>query len=266
MSATTVDMTGFEKGLSEFIGATRIKTAVVVKKECGELIKTLVKITPPATPETTRQSITNQVYMTMSALDHVTRQIAEHKHSGDGITYYAFDQNYLYGVASDKDMTSASVPELKKVFLSTKNSGGLARQIVDFNHPRKRQRVALAQRVMTTVRQRQKLIDYFWRHVGRLKAGWLVAVGDNIVTLKGANLPPRWVTRHQVGARGTAVDNTNVKDFPSITISNFAAGVGSKKNNLNWLVRGALKIRIKAMATNATLYMQGKKNLSDYAK
>ncbi len=238
----------------------------VVRKETGELIKTLVRISPPAEPDKTRQQIVAQVYSVMGALNHDILP-RENKILGgsNSIVWYAWDSQFLYGVAPENDMTKASVADLKKVFLQSKISGSRpGRQIVDFAHPRKNQRVIITQKVITTVKQRQKLIDYFWRHVGRLKAGWLVAVGNQIVTLTGANQPPKWVTRHIAGAHGTAVDQTNAPDFPSITISNYSAGIGNRKNNLTYLVRSALSIRIKAMAKNCTLFVRGKKNLSDY--
>ena len=267
MTTATVDMTGFERGLSGFIGQTGIAMPKVLKKECGELIKTLVRISPPASPDATKSRIVNQVYVTMGALNHDILPLHQKILGGSNYTtWYAWNDRYLYGVSPELDMTKAGLPELKRVFLASKSSkAGPGRQTYDFVHKRKHQKVAISQKVITTVKQRQRLIDYVWRHIGRLKSGWLVAVGENIVTISGDNMPPNWVTRHTVGARGTAVDGTSVKDFPSITISNYAAGVDNKKNNLNYLVRGALKIRIKAMAKNATMYMQGKKNLRDYA-
>ena len=268
MSATTVDMTEFERGLSAFIGQTQVALPVALRKECGELIKTLVRISPPSDTDKTKMQIANKVYTTMGALNHdILPRHQKILGGSSSVVWYAWNSQSLYGVAPEKDMTKASVKDLKSVFLSSKLSnslGGAGRQQMEFKHPRKSQRVIITQKVLTTVKQRQKLIDYFWNHIGRLKAGWLVAVGDGIVTLTGENLPPKWVTKHMAGAHGTALDETGVKDFPSITISNYAKGVGNRKNNLNYLVRSALSIRVKAMAKNATLYMSGKKNISDY--
>jgi hypothetical protein len=266
---TTVDLTLFNVGMGKLVAALRIELPKVVKKEAGELIKTLVRITPPADPQKTRDSITNKVYTTFGGLSHEI-SAEQRGYLSNGVNWYAWDRDYLFGVQPEKDMTRAGLSEIKKLFLSAKNPASGTRQILDFQIPRKHQRVAIAQKVLTTVKQRQKLIDYLWNHVGRLKAGWLVATNlpgcKGIVTMTGANLPPKWVTRHAVGARGDAIDETSVKDAPSITIINRAAGVGNRKNNLDWLVRDAVKIRADAMSKNALLFMRGKKNLSDYIK
>lgn len=262
-------MTKFERGLADFIGKTGLEMPVVLKKECAELIKTLVRISPPSQPDKTKSSIVNSVYTTMGALNHdIAPRHQKLIGSGDATVWYAFNSEYLYGVAAEKDLTKASVAELKKVYLAGSTKAGKSRgyQIYDFKHGRKQQRVKIAQKVITTVKQRQNLIDYLWKHIGRLKAGWLVAVGEQIVTLSGDNMPPKWVTKHIAGAHGTAIDDTGNASFPSITISNYAAGVGNRRNNLDYLVKSALAIRVKAMAKNATLYMKGKKHLSDYAR
>lgn len=259
MVTATIDTTGLDRGMRALIQKAGLNAKVVVEKETGELIKTLVKVSPPGDPAATRARIALNVSGKFQALSD---NLPQPSISQDGMDWYAWDSNYLYGTGPDKDMTKASVEELRQLLYRTRISGGKARQILGFTHPRSRQRVAITQRILAKASRIKQLISRIQRHVGRLKAGWLVAVTYGRINLSGANLPPSWVTRHSKGAKGSYIDGTGNKNNPSFTISNTAKGIGGK--TVNYLVKKAVSIRAKAMQVNAALFFSGKKPLSAY--
>lgn len=262
MITATVDMTGFTKGLAGLVRATKLSMPQVVRKETGELIKTLVRVSPPAFPNRTRDSIDRGVDRVFQALSDNEHRPNQSKAGANGLEYYAVDSHYLYAIAPQKDMTRASVRDLRSVYFSTKVSKGTARQILEFKHPRVRQRFSLLQKLLTKESRRTQLKSLLKRSVGRLKAGWLVAVNAGAIQLSGGNQPPEWVKRHGAKARGTFLNGLTDPNKPSFTITNFAKGIGAK--NVNRLVALAVNIRAKAMAANAKLFYSGKKRLSDY--
>jgi hypothetical protein len=171
----------------------------------------------------------------------------------------------LFGVAPESDMRESDQSTLLKVYYRTyRRKSGRAYIELPFNHPRKIQRVAISTKLLTTKKQVRGLATKIKGHVGRLKAGWLAAWDR--VKPTGGNMPPNWVWKHKSGAKGYFIDGLTSKDFPTFTIANTALGVTNKKNNVGWIVTNALNIRGKAMAKNLTLFMRGKKNLSDYAQ
>lgn len=262
MITANVDMTLFRKGLAGLIRDARISAPVVVKKETGELIKTLVKLSPPDKPKTTRDAITARIRRKFLAASVATER-GHNMVSEDGTIYYRSDSNFLFGVAADRDLRRASVEELKAAYYSIKTVDGATRIVYPFRKRKGRQRVAILQNILTREATVKKLIAKLRNHVGRLKAGWLVASLHGAVRLTGSNLPPKWVTRHAAGARGTFIDGTGNKEFPTFTIANSAKGISQRR--VNEIVQIAVNLRGKAMAKNATFFMKGKKRIADYA-
>jgi hypothetical protein len=261
---TTVDISGFNRGLTGFVDKLGLEAKVVLKKEMGELIKTLVKITPGA-----------DVVKLKAFNDAQFAKIGDSKntstgwaHGGgrmgkSGILWFSVDSNFLRGVAPENDMTKASAEELKKLSYRITKKGHSVN--LPFRNRKTSQRVLIYQTILTRASTVKKMIALKLKNRGRLKAGWLTAVTGGAVSLTGGNQPPAWVKRHQSGARGYFIDGLGVKNFPTFTIANTAAGVGNAKNNLTWLMQSALNIRAKAMSANLRLFMRGKKELSSYA-
>ena len=261
MSKTTVDISGFNRGMTGFVDRLGISGPVVLKKEMGELVKTLVKITPGADAEKLRKNISGKFDTIGDANNswHAGGGLGE---TGD-IEWYAVDSRFLYGVAKQADRRDASVDDLKALLYTITKSGHRLNVPIKGH---KTQRALITQTILTKASTVKKLIAAKLKNRGRLKAGWMAAVFQGALQLTGGNKPPQWVTRHASGARGYFLNGLGVKNYPTFTIANTAAGVGNPKNNLDWLVQKALNIRAKAMQANLTLFMRGKKNLSDYAK
>lgn len=275
----TIDTSGFNAGMEGLVRRLKIDSKTVIIKEAGELMKTLVKVTPPADKDKTKAGIADKVRARFGAASTASLSGREEtlytnaskgrtKHFGvnvdpersyGGIKYYAADPQFLHGVAEDADMRKASVEQLRHLLYHITKSGN---QTYPFNHPRK-QKVKISRKIFTTPEQQKALTERVQKHVGRLKAGWLVAWVDGRIPITGSNLPYQWVTRHARGARGRYIDGLGVENFPTFSIGNFAQGI--KQKDMRSFVQTALSIRTKAMPENARLIFSGKKNLADYA-
>lgn len=255
---TEIDISRFQRGIAGLIDHLEIEPAKVIKKECGELMKTLVKVTPPKDPAKTRRTIDSVI----SSKFDIARESGGHPYSGTGnIEWYAWNSRFLFGVAPENDKTGASVSDLYELNKHLTKGG---RQSLAFVHPRQRQTVILSGKILTKPSTINRLKAKIKSNVGRLKAGWLVAWAAGRIQLSGSNMPPQFVTKHAQGAKGRFVDGLGVKGFPTFSIANSAPGITKAK--ANGFIQFALDLRAKAMATNLRLLVSGKKHLGDYAK
>lgn len=261
MITATIDISKFNRGMAGFVDKLGIEAKVVLKKETGELLKTLIKVTPPADPSKTRNRIKQQVASRFDEASSV--DVTGIDQAGEsGIVWTRHTKKYLYGISRELDKRSES--NVKRAAALYYGLTAKGRRILPFLKPRKRQKVYLRQRIFLQSGMKKKIGAYFAKHVGRLKAGWLASW--DVLAPTGGNQPPKWVTRHKQGARGYFIYGLGIKNYPTFIIANTAAGVGNKKNNLDWLAQKALAIRAKAMKTNLALFMRGKKNVGDYAR
>ena len=263
MITATIDTSGFNAGMAGLIQKLGLESKVVVKKEVGELMKLLVKLTPPKSPEATRRKIARDVYNKFEVAWHQPSWIIQ---DSNGIQWTRATKKFLYARAPKNNMTQeTNLKKLRDVYYRFNKTGN--RQILPFLHPRKVQKVSLNQKVEVNETQRSELIALMKKSVGRLKAGWLAAFFTGKIQLSGGSVPPKWVTRHNNPRfGGYCVDGLNAPGFPTFAIANTAAGIRGKKNNMDFVVSRAIAGRAKAMATNLKLYLAGKKKLADYAK
>lgn len=260
MITASVDMTGFNKGLIRFIAVLGVEAPRVIKYECGKLIETLVRVTPPADVNKSKARIKSSIYARFEAakqhVDDGDKKWSSNKNGRGDIVWYAWSPSFIFGVTKESDRRNDTVDELKRL-LYTLTKGG--RSALGFLQPRKQQRVLIKRKILTsqvTVLELTKLIQ---SHVGRLKAGWIVAID----ALGFSGSLPEYVMKHKQIALGSFKDGTGSKTYPSFTITNSAYGVGQK--DMTWLVKKAVGIRSKAMLANFRLLFSGKKKLSDYA-
>lgn len=269
MITADIDMTGFNQGIQALMRSVGATSRVIVEKETGELIKTLVRISPPKDSGAKAKQLEG-IRAHISKTFHIFGKATNFEYdstqtSKSGMKWYAASSKYLFGGAPDTDMRKAGQKDLLTVHYSRKNVQGSGRIISSFRNRKTSQRVAIITKIVTVKKQVTDLIKRVQKNVGRLKAGWLVAARDGKVRLTGANLPPEWVKKHvNGGTRGRA--DVQLKDpaNPHITITNFAKGVRNEASL--YFVNQALKIRSQAMMKNAELFTRGKKNLSDYTK
>lgn len=264
MITSTIDMTGFNQGVAALIRSVGVTAREIVEKETGELIKTLVKVSPPRDPQKTKLAIGKDISGRFAQARNEGNSSFDYhngKISSSGIKWYAVDGDFLRGVAPKNDMRDASVDELKDMRFKINRKGRLN---VAFKHPRKTQRVLLYQTILTKESTVKKLVSRIQKNVGRLKAGWLVAANSGAIKLSAGNKPPQWVSKHSSGAQGRFENGLASQNNPSFTIANFAKGI--KQNTVDGFVQIATSIRAKAMLKNAELFTKGKKTISDYAR
>ena len=260
MITADVDMTGFNAGIAALLRSVGATSREIVEKETGELIKTLVRVSPPLRQQKTNQSIAQNLsskFDQASRVDYIDSRI-----SPGGIKWTGANKQFLYGVANQNDQRKEG--DVKKIAALSFRITSKGRTVSDFKRARKRQKVALNRQTYLQAGMLTKVIKYFQKSTGRLKAGWLVSNFAGVIRLSGANLPPKWVTRHNLGAKGRFENNLSTPQNPNFAIFNFAKGIGDQA--INSIVASAVSIRAKAMLKNAALYTSGKKNLSDYAR
>ncbi len=262
----TVDMSRFNKGLGALVRDAKLNAKTVIPKEIGELERTLVNFTWPRNLAQSRAKISRQVDKQFGELSlHSTRDIsgARSKTYPDTV-WTGSSPGYLFGIAETSDMRKASIPDLRAVYYRTrmigrKGNAKKARQIYKFNNRNTSQRIAVLQEIVTTDAKKKQLAARIQKNLGRMKAGWLVATFSGRIPGVQA---PQWVSRHQAGARGRYEDNLNDSAMPNFAIANSARGIS--RAMANGIAQRAVNIRGRAMATNARLFMAGKKNLADY--
>lgn len=267
MIISTIDHSGFSAGIAGLIQKARLNAGVVVTKEMGELVKTLVRITPPKEPTKTRASIKGNVMHRFEQLGENQGDFAalDRPTSGSGVKWYAASTSYLFGAAAASDMRKADQRTLLNIYYRAKSVQRHRRIVVPIRGRKTRQRAAIITQVFTTKKQVRDLTARITRHVGRLKAAWLPIVRDGLVKITGAYMPPDWVTRHvNLKTRGTYSNGLGNRDNPSLTVTNQGKDAGKQFNE--WIIGSALDIRAKAMAENVKFFLSGKKQLSDYAK
>lgn len=266
MLTADIDMTGFNQGIAALLRSVGATSREIVAKETGELIKTLVNITPPSSDVAKKKvesNISKDIRGTFAALGkHNNFEYDQAQTSPSGVKWYAASSKYLFGALPENDMTKAGNKELLTAHYSTRTIQGSKRIVAPFRNRKTSQKAAIITRLIVKESQIKRLITKVQKSVGRLKAGWIVAVRDGKIRIGGANLPKRFVTRHAQGARGRWESGLDVKDHPTFLIANFAKGITQK--SMNFFVGRALQIRFAAMLKNAELFTKGKKNLSDY--
>lgn len=257
MITSTVNMSGFERGVAGLIRRAGLDSRVVIQKETGELIKTLVRVSPKADAKKIRDNISARFH----ALEHPERTfgLTEAAFEGKtGVAWYAADSKHLYGIAREADLRDASVEELKALLYKTTRKGRIIGR-------HGRQTVYIWKKITTRAATVRKLITAKIRNRGRLAAGWLVATLTGTIRLAGSGQPPEFVKRHVTAqARGSFVDGLATPGHPRFTVINFAKGISAP--TVNHLVQTAVNIRAKAMQKNTALLFAGKKKLSDYAR
>jgi hypothetical protein len=267
MITSTINMDGLNAGIAGLINGLGLESKVVLKKEAGELVKSLIRITPPSDRGKTLKSVGDRIKRKFQALDKAGGdfQNLRSKVGASGVKWYASNSDYLFGALPENDMRGAGQDALLHVLYRTKGIQEHARIVTPFKKRRARQRVAIMTRVITKRSQVAGLITRIKNRVGRMKAGWLGDKGDlwKKLSPSGSNMPPDWVMKHISGSRGFHIDLLSDARTPSITIGNRAPHV---EKNVAWLLGSAVQIRAKAMVVNLSFYLSGKKNLRDYAK
>lgn len=256
-----LDETAFRQAEARFNAAVALKIKqmglngeMCVRVEAGRLAETMMRLTPPKDIMAARTKIQNRVKAEFTAMtdtvENRTVKWTKRHHAlsagayGEPVLWYHFTPTGIYGVAQTKDLREASADDLYALWKGNR----ITKQSRFIAGKRGKQTVYLWQRWLTRKRTVAALARRVMEHVGRAKAGWLVA-WDELKNkgYKGKYQPPQYVTNHRAGARGAYVSELGTPGYPTFTLINTAVGMGSKL--MREIARRAMELRAKAMVT-----------------
>ena len=290
----TVDFNfdNWNRNAAKFVEVLGVHAEKVVKYETGQLLQTLVRVTPPRDVAKSRRRIEEQLRKFFKMPSRGGAEVGTGKGSFLGnywggatesanlvhglsktslgmskmynTEWYGMSPTSLYGFTRDDDHSGDSIEALEKL-VATSIRLKTPKRTYSFLHSRRSQNIRITGGMFIGKEKLMALIKRLKEHVGRLKAGWTVAFAPAGVSTSRL---PKYVRDNMTGARGGFVNGLTVPGYPSFTIINRAAAVAKTNEHgkeQGWLQR-AVNIRAKSMAKNFSLIFAGKKNLSDYAK
>jgi hypothetical protein len=283
---TNIDFSAWNRNGAKFVAVLGVQAEKVVKFESAQLLNTLIRVTPPRDINKTKARIAKRIkavfgigsglklskgsffgnYLRGEAQGYVkdASSTSFEPNSASGMTWFAATPFKLYGLTPESNHWNDSVSEMEKYSLTADLP---TRETYEFEKSmRPRQKVRIIKQRMADPDKVMDLIKKLQANVGRMKAGWLPA-WDSIGAAIGRNIP-QYVARHRSGARGYVVNNLHQPGNPNITIANNATAVAkmNEKGSEAYYFQKAVNLRARAMATNFSMIMTGKKLLSDYAK
>lgn len=261
MITATIDTTGFTQGMAGLVQTTGATMKTIVEKETGELIKMLVKLSPPKSLAKTRQTIEHQMEQRFTIMPDAFKDAVPS--SSGAVEWYFANDKYLYGIKEELDFRNAGGQEIAAKFATYhRGKTGSTRWHFPFQHPRKTQRVSINQNIVIAKANAAAAVKILVKKFGKLKASWLVAVRDGLINITGGAIPS-WVTQQLKNAAGRAISELYVPNAPAFTIINNSPGISHA--NINRIVKFAIQARIISMKKNAELFTRGVKHLGDYA-
>jgi hypothetical protein len=250
MLTADVNINEFSRGLNRLSTDIGLSAKRVMKKEVGELIKTLVKLSPPKNLATSKKKSEKDV-------GAVYRKPPQDIFKGPQIG----KKNTRWLYATPGALVGVDLPNWKPELNPTSAKRELykAEKLKAWKRVgnRRNQSISILQRKVIKSATFNGVVSRIKASFGRLKAGWLAAVTKGDIQLAGGNKPPSWVTKHAAKARGDRLNQLETPNNPSFTIINRAVGIGSPR--VAAIVSTALRIRAKAMKKNAELILSGKK-------
>lgn len=175
------------------------------------------------------------------------------KQGHSGAKWYRCDSKFLYGVAPESDMRHAEPQTLVNIYYRAKMIQGKTRIVVDFKHPRLKQRVAIVTKVVTTKGLINRAIAILKKSIGKLPASWFATAKKIEPSLVG----PQWIERHIKGnATSKSITDLNGLshlESPSVTFGSRAVGVGKFDRQIKF----AVSLREKKLAARLSLILSG---------
>lgn len=226
----------------------------VVKDESRLLAMGISKVAQPKNRKKTGERIARSFESKFKALSEDQTQ-GDHlgKPGSTGVRWYRADSKFLYGVAPDSDMRQASAETLLNIYYHTKKIEGKTRIVVDFNHPRKQQRVAITTKVTVKKSTLNRAIAIAKLAIGKLPASWFATAKK----IKPALVAPQWIERHIKGNKTTKsitdISRMAIPESPSITLGSRAVGVSKFSRPIQF----AIDLRAKKMNARLNLILSG---------
>lgn len=256
MITASIDTNDFSRSLNRLITRVGLDAKRVVKKEVGELIKTLVKLTPPKTIAKSKKVAEKNV---RSVFRKIPTKIFTGDQAGHKDVRWLFaGSSALVGVENYNWAEEYSVNRAKQeLYFLRKKLGDDTGPASNKVGRRGKQAVTLISRTFIKRGIFNGLVQRIKNNFGRLKAGWMVGVFKGEIPITGTNMPPGWVTKHKHGVRGDRINDLQIQGSPAYTIINRAKGAGSAQ--MAEISRKALRIRHRAMAENCRRILSGQK-------
>lgn len=250
MITADVNVNEFSRGINRLVTRVGLDSKRVVKKEVGELVKTLVKISPPSNLASSKKKPEKSVRLVFRAPPNDA--FRGKKLGRKNYRWLYASPDALVGVdAKDYRLDLDSNTAKRQLYNPPRGKAG-----IDLGR-RGKQKVIQINRKIVRRQTFNQVIRKVQNNFGRLKAGWMVGVFNGQLQLTGGNRPPAWVTKHRSGVRGATINGLETPGNPSFTIINNAKGVGSER--VREITASALKIRAKAMAANLKRILSGQK-------
>ena len=266
----------FNERMSRFVSVLGLKAEDVVRVESARLMREAIRVSPPDDQAKTKKRISNLVRSKFNrgkkihlGMDRAAGLFYKNWKSGEthfgqgtsGVEWFGATPKSLYGIDKSNDRWALSLDELLKLFYMPAKEGA---KVFPFAHSNRAQKVVIIEAIFTNPQAMALLVKELQSHVGRLKAGWLISF--NALGVKTGPAIPAYVQKNLPYAeshrKGAYIDGLGVKDYPTFTMGNTAAGVGNEVSL--YYMRVALVSRAQSMKRNFEMLFEGKKELSAY--
>ena len=194
MITSTVDMTNFNAGIDALRRSVGATSRQIVEKETSELIKTLVRLTPPKNLATSKKVATSDV---RKVFREMPKTIFEDAKAGKGPTRWLYAApNVLLGVNREHFLPTLGTEDGFERYKRTRGRFGVSSQrmgkkVNGFAHARRGpQALTRLARIVTSAKTIASVVNRVHRNFGRQKAGWLVSVFSGAIKMAGGNMPP----------------------------------------------------------------------------
>lgn len=246
----TIDQRGLDfmiSGIRNALIATGGDISELTKDESRLLAMQLMNLSKPKDRKKTAEKIGQSVSAKFLGLSET--KYASQK-SG-GMWWRHWDEDYLYGVAPDRDMRHASVGDLADIYFGSKANRDGAK-VLPFVHPRKKQMVKLYQKIVTGPAAVKRLTAYAQKAIGKLAGSWFATAKK----IDPSSTAPQWISRHEQ-TRKSITDLTGLAnpEHPSVTFGSKAGGAATKKGLS--LLQVAMNIREKKLTYRLQLILSG---------
>src|SRR5574343_1294717 len=182
ITISSVDMTSFNAGL-QGLARLGIPMSKIISKETGELIKELVRLSPPRKLSKSKERASKDARAVFRPISK--DYFDESKAGKKGIRWLYASPEVLVGTERKYWKPGIDGGEAHRFYQKNKSTMGKAHVRLG---KRGRQIVSLADRVYVKIKILNEVIGHIRRNFGRLKAGWLVAVGKGPIRLSGRNM------------------------------------------------------------------------------
>ena len=260
----TLDTQKFNAMLGEIEGATGKAMAQIVAEESTKFVETCFNITPPGLGDKGRITGENKIRADADrlfvSLDDTMDAAKSFEVQNAQLLWFNKDGKG-FGVEKANYRPQGTSADAEKV-MDANSSWKHGRARIRTHKPHtikfgRGQEMRVSQKFAFPKQAVDDLVTRKQAHVGRLKAGWLPSLlplmASPLSKYKIRRAIPEWVKRHASGARGRFENNLQTPDHPSVTVTNYGAGIERAEP----IIQGAFTIRLKAMAANVALYIKG---------